>query len=255
MSWCLYSFLDPNVVSASYHAILRKGDFSYTLGPEVQIKPNISIPDEMIEVSFRLKNNKTKKDFFLQIAKESRRYVNGSSKKPGIPLNILVLGIDSLSYANTIRKLPNVVEFLKQNNAQFFSGHTVVGDGTTPQLTAMLTGKHVEEQYEARTGKSGAKPLDGWTWIFKHLKGEFSLTAFGEVCMRFLINLSRLRQNALCLFIRQLICLDCTGSSFVHRYLIDYAKFICCIDNLAKCEMYYNNYFLKCLFFHFLPEC
>ena len=131
----------------------------------------------MIEVSFRLKNDKTKKDFFLQIAKESRRYVNGSSKKPGIPLNILVLGIDSLSYGNTIRKLPNVVEFLKQNNALFFSGHTVVGDGTTPQLTAMLTGKHVEEQYEARTGKPGAKPLDGWTWIFKQLKGEFNLAS------------------------------------------------------------------------------
>jgi hypothetical protein len=165
------------VVSASYRAILRKNDFSHTLGPEVQIKPDSNITDEMIEVSFRLKNNQAKKDFLLQIVTKNRKYVDDPLKKPGIPLNILVLGIDSLSYANTIRKLPKVVEFLKENNAQFFSGHTVVGDGTTPQLTAMLTGKHVEEQYEARTGKPGAKPLDGWTWIFKQLKGQLNLVA------------------------------------------------------------------------------
>ena len=46
-----------------------------------------------------------------------------------------------------------------------------MGDGTTPQLTAMLTGKPVEEQYESRTGMANARPIDGWTWIFKELKG------------------------------------------------------------------------------------
>ncbi len=159
------------MVSASYRPILRKGDFSYTLGPEVRIKPNIPISDEMIQVSFRLKNGRVKKDFLLQIATQNRKYVTEPTKKPGIPLNILVLGIDSLSYANTIRKLPKVVEFLKKNDALFFTGHTIVGDGTTPQLTAMLTGKYIKEQYEARTGEPRAEPVDGWTWIFKQLKG------------------------------------------------------------------------------------
>ena len=165
------------MVSASYRPILRKGDFSYTLGPKVPVKPKTPITDEMIEVSFRLKNGQIKKDSLIQIATENRKYDTKHSKKPGIPLNILVLGIDSLSYANAIRKLPKVVEFLKQNNALFFSGHTIVGDGTTPQLTAMLTGKYIEEQYEARTGMPGAKPVDGWTWIFKQLKGVLNLQA------------------------------------------------------------------------------
>ena len=153
--------------------MLRSGDFSHKLGPTVEITPDTYIPDDMIEVTFRFKNGGTKTDFFLQIATKSRNVETESAKKPGMPLNILVLGIDSLSYGNTHRKLPEVVKFITENNGLFFTGHTVNGDGTTPQLTAMLTGRHVEEQYEARTGKYGAKPLDGWTWIFKPMKGLF----------------------------------------------------------------------------------
>ena len=128
----------------------------------------------MLEVSFRLKNGELRKDFLLQIATQNPHFDPIPTKKPGIPLNVLVLGIDSLSYANTFRKLPKLVDFLKTNNALFFTGHTIVGDGTTPQLTAMLTGRRVEDQYEARTGKRGAKPIDRWTWIFKQLKGTLN---------------------------------------------------------------------------------
>ena len=162
------------MISTSYRPILRKGDFSFSLGPVKELNPNNTISEEMVEVSFRLKNGDLKKDFFLQVATENNKYDTKSSKQPGIPLNILVLGIDSLSYANAIRKLPDVVDFLNKNNALFFNGHTISGDGTTPQLTAMLSGKHLEEQYEARTGKPGARTIDGWTWIFKQLKGEVS---------------------------------------------------------------------------------
>ena len=170
----IFSSLDPNVVSASYRPILRKGDFSYRVGPETPLNRTSVIPEEMIQVSFRLKNSEIKNDFFLQVATKNSKYYTKSSKKPGIPLNILVIGIDSLSYGNAVRKLPNVVEFLNKNNALFFNGHTIAGDGTTPQLTAMLTGKHVKEQYEARTGEPGARTIDDWTWIFKQLKGELN---------------------------------------------------------------------------------
>ena len=169
-----FSVLDSNVVSASYRPILRKGDSDYSLGPVIPVKPGNLITEEMIEVSFLLKNNEVKKDFFVQVYTPSPKYhATEAPEKPGIPLNVLVLGIDSLSDANAIRKLPEVVKFLKENNAMFFKGHTIVGDGTTAQLTAMLTGKHIEEQYEARTGKPGAKPLDDWTWIFRQMKGVF----------------------------------------------------------------------------------
>ena len=160
------------MVSASYRPVLRNGDFGYTLGREKPVNSEVPIKEEMIEVSFRLRSGVIKRDFFVQVYTPNPKYrATEAPKKPGIPLNVLVLGIDSLSDANAIRKLPEVVKFLTENNAMFFKGHTIVGDGTTAQLTAMLTGKHIEEQYEARTGKPGAKPLDGWTWIFKQLKG------------------------------------------------------------------------------------
>ena len=42
------------------------------------------------------------------------------------------------------RALPKVYKFLKDDlNSYIFNGYSIVGDGTTPQLTAMLTGLYV----------------------------------------------------------------------------------------------------------------
>ena len=165
------SILDPNVVSASYQPILRDGDFKYKLGAVVSVGQN-KITDELMEVIFKLKDGRTVKDFLFQVLPKKELQERVGSRKPGMPINILTIGLDSLSYGNTRRKLAKLYEFLdKDLKALFFKGHTVVGDGTTPQLTAMLTGKQVEEQYESRTGMANARPIDGWTWIFKELKG------------------------------------------------------------------------------------
>lgn len=173
-------FTDSNVVSATYRPIRRDGDFKYSLGPSVSVGTN-KITDEMIEVDFKLTDGRVVKDFLLQVIPHKHLLEREATKKTGIPLNILTLGIDSLSYGNTRRKLPKLYEFLKNDlGAYFFNGHAIVGDGTTPQLTAMLTGLHVEEQYEARTGQPGAKPLDGWTWVFKELKERGYLTGLTE---------------------------------------------------------------------------
>lgn len=94
-------------------------------------------------------------------------------KKPGIPLNILIIVFDSLSHANAQRKLPRAYKFLKEDLGSFiFNGHSIVGDGTTEQLAAMLTGLGELEQYESRRHRSNPKPVDDWTWIYKQLKGK-----------------------------------------------------------------------------------
>ena len=56
-------------------------------------------------------------------------------------VNILLVGFDSTSSAQMQRALPKVYKFLKDDLPSYvFNGYAIVGDGTTPQLTAMLTG-------------------------------------------------------------------------------------------------------------------
>ena len=72
-------------------------------------------------------------------------------------MNILLLGVDSTSRANVERKLPRVVSFLKNNlMTVFMNGMSIVGDATTPALTAMLTGKKLEDLPEARRSHEGS---------------------------------------------------------------------------------------------------
>ena len=161
------------MVSATYQAILRYDDFKYKLGPLKKVGTNI-ITDELIKVSYTLKNSgNIVTDYLYQVLRRPSLVTREARKKPGIPLNILIIGMDSLSLGNARRSLPILYKYINEElQGLIFKGHAIVGDGTTPQMTAMLTGKHVEEQYPAMRGKPGSKPLDGWNWIFKDLKGQ-----------------------------------------------------------------------------------
>lgn len=170
---------DTNVVSATYKRIVRQGDFKFILGKSVPIPTTEKITDEFIEVDYLLKNGQHAKEIFLQPVPHEHLLKRSGQKKPGIPLNILIVGIDSLSHANARRKLPKAYEYLKKKLGAFiFNGHSIVGDGTTEQLAAMLTGLGELEQYESRRHHKNPRPVDGWTWIYKQLKEHGYLTGY-----------------------------------------------------------------------------
>lgn len=88
---------------------------------------------------------------------------------------------DSTSAAHFHRKMLKSVEFLKKDlKTIFFKGEGIVGDGTTAQLTAMLTGIAEEKQPEARRGKPGAKSVDNWRWIYRDFKDHGYVTLLSE---------------------------------------------------------------------------
>ena len=60
------------------------------------------------------------------------------------------------------------------------TGETIVGDGTTAQLCAMLTGIAERKQPEARRRISSSKHIDDWRWIFKNYKEKGYATMFSE---------------------------------------------------------------------------
>lgn len=80
--------------------------------------------------------------------------------------------MDSTSNGHAQRKLQKSYEYIRDVlQGYVFMGHSAVGDGTTEQLAALLSGKGEREQPEARRGKPGAQVVDGWDWIFKKAKG------------------------------------------------------------------------------------
>ena len=61
-----------------------------------------------------------------------------------------------------------------------FLGETIVGDGTTAQLCAMLTGIAEKKQPEARRSENSSDTVDRWRWIFKDFKQKGYATLFSE---------------------------------------------------------------------------
>lgn len=166
---------DKSIVSATYRGIFRRGDFSYELGTPVKISPTEKIKDEFIEIECKVTNGRPLREFWLQPVPHDHLVKHTAKRPPGLPLNILIVGIDSLSHAHAQRKLPKLYEYMKKDlGAIIFNGHSVVGDGTTEQLTAMLSGLGELEQYESRRHHKNPRPVDGWTWIFKELKGKMN---------------------------------------------------------------------------------
>lgn len=67
-------------------------------------------------------------------------------KENGLPLGVVIIGLDSLSAAHFQRALPEAYTFMKEEmNSVFLKGYSVVGDGTTPALAALMTGKQGRE--------------------------------------------------------------------------------------------------------------
>ena len=66
------------------------------------------------------------------------------------------------------------------DDSLLLTGKTIVGDGTTAQLTAMLTGIAEKDQPEARRSESSSDTVDKWRWIFKDFKQKGYATLFSE---------------------------------------------------------------------------
>ena len=96
-------------------------------------------------------------------------------------LNIAMIMFDSQSHSNVQRYLKRTYNWLKNDpNTHIFKGHTIVGDGTTAQLIAMLTNLKERVAPEARRGHKNAEPVDKYPFVFKQLKNEGYVTTYAE---------------------------------------------------------------------------
>ena len=131
-----------------------------------------SLPHEYIELTLKLKNGKVLKEYLMQVVRR-QEIISRPSPESELDLNILIIGIDSISNGHAQRKLPKSYNYIRNVlEGNIFMGHSVVGDGTTEQLAAFLTGMGEQEYAESRRGEIDAQPVDDWNWIFKKAKGK-----------------------------------------------------------------------------------
>ena len=89
--------------------------------------------------------------FLKDDIKLNRRVDPRPTKKGLSSMNVIMIGLDSTAHSHFQRKLGKVYKFLKDDIKSFiFNGYSIVGDGTTPALLALLTGKKEEELPEGR---------------------------------------------------------------------------------------------------------
>lgn len=145
-----------------------------------------TIEADFVRVDIVTTSGETKSEVHMQ-ASPKKEVVDRRLKHDGIPLDVALIMFDSTSAANFRRKLPSTLEYLtKDLNSVLLQGETIVGDGTTAQLSALLTGIAEQQQPEARRSKFfSSQSVDKWRWIFRDFKQKGYATLFSEDSPRF----------------------------------------------------------------------
>lgn len=166
--------------SAKYETVIRpKGqDNIITYGSTVVIsEDDRKISSDFVKVSYRLKSGTRKVEMFAQIVEKQELF----ERKPQpnhskLKSNIVLMGLDSTSSANFKRKLRKSFKYLvKKLKAFVFNGYSILGDGTTPALTAILTGNLLNTMIE-----DNRTDVQTWPWIMKTYKRNGYVTLFAE---------------------------------------------------------------------------
>lgn len=116
---------------------------------------------------------------------KARKSVLDDSKQKNGPFsrsyNVAILMFDSQSAANFQRRLKKSFAYLNEDkHTVILQGHTINGDGTTAQLSAILVGNTEENLPEARRGHAGSGSVDRWPFIFKKFSDQGYVTMFSE---------------------------------------------------------------------------
>ncbi|KAL5107729.1 hypothetical protein TcWFU_005103 [Taenia crassiceps] len=183
--------------------IFRLDEYRSVYGdPLVDVKSGQFLPHPQIMLLCQPRFNFSEWNADLLLT-QRRFYLCGSSRVTGSTLgmnssavNILLLGMDSLSRLAWLRYMPKTVQkltFLTQSRGAMFLKYHIIGDGTTSNLLALLVGFFERELPESRrfasrllsgrgglieTQISGDKeykggdrtPLDEFPWIWKEFK-------------------------------------------------------------------------------------
>ncbi|XP_065674470.1 uncharacterized protein LOC100208013 [Hydra vulgaris] len=194
--WFIVSSLSISTVSISYiyrdnpKNLYINDDFAVRLSDPIYVKRDDNgvfkhkLEDDFIRVELNTKDNYYV-EFHAHINSRSQEEFKKTAKKRkdvlGLGLDVVFLMIDSQSNANFHRQLlKSMPQLVKDEDTIILNGHTIVGDGTTAQLAAILTGEQEKSLPETRRNMPNSSTCDQFNFIFKDLHKAGYLTMLSE---------------------------------------------------------------------------
>ncbi|XP_066283082.1 uncharacterized protein [Branchiostoma lanceolatum] len=99
----------------------------------------------------------------------------------GQGMNVLMVGVDSTSRMNIMRKLPKTFKYFTDTlEGHVMKGYHVIGDGTTAQFFGMLTGFLEEELPSAKRGMENSTTCDAFPFVWNKFRRMGYTTMHGE---------------------------------------------------------------------------
>lgn len=176
-----YGLKDEQEFSCCYKPFWRvepgpkETDHKISYGKECfNFNGSVNISEEFIRVTCRANETEFYKDFFSFVPPK-----NTTETSTPKNLNVLIIGIDSISRLNLLRQMPRTIEYVQQNLSAFeFLGYNKVADNTFPNLVPVLTGVTVEEL--ANTCWINNSHFDDCNFIWNDYKKHGYATVFAE---------------------------------------------------------------------------
>ncbi|KAF8773886.1 hypothetical protein HNY73_016497 [Argiope bruennichi] len=152
LDWIRYYNITPEELICYYQPINRvhaiEGIFRevfYILGDGVKLEFGIPMKEDFVNVSCNIKGSKYEQYITLVPLKEAVEEERNSLIPPNPTLNVILIGIDSVSKLNFLRHFPKTHAFLSEKLTPFeMNGYTKVADNTFPNIVPLLTGQFVE---------------------------------------------------------------------------------------------------------------
>ncbi|XP_054719177.1 uncharacterized protein LOC129228522 [Uloborus diversus] len=176
-------------IACVYRPILRnpknstsRADNKVEYGDGGELKIGELLPSEFVNVVCKVHDKVVYEDFLaatpLKADVEKRCEEKWLKQNISNKLNIIVIGIDSISELNFERHFKLTAEYLRKNLSTFeFHGYMKVADNTFPNLTPMLTGHFIEHYY---TSSNKDRYFDDLDFIWKNFSSLGYRTLFAE---------------------------------------------------------------------------
>ncbi|XP_047136376.1 uncharacterized protein LOC100213639 [Hydra vulgaris] len=183
--------LQPNNTTISnviIKYIYRNTDYLVNFSDPISVKFENGIfkhklEDDFIQVEYKVEGL-NHSEFHAHVSDHTQRKLRENALKrtdvKGLGLDIVFLMIDSQSNANFHRQLnKSMPQLLNDENTIILNGHTIVGDGTTAQVAAILIGEQEKDLPEARRSFTSSA-CDNFNFIFKDFHKAGYITMLSE---------------------------------------------------------------------------
>lgn len=107
-------------------------------------------------------------------SKKSPKKLNDNPK-----LNIVIVGIDSVSRLSLRRTMPSTLDYLKKNNWIEMNGYNKIADNTFPNLMAILSGKTVNQIHKICLNEK-IPIMDNCPNLLKDFRENGYITSYAE---------------------------------------------------------------------------